>query len=119
MPSLISTLLLTSLPLSALGAVSATEWSALNSQLDGRVVLPTDQDYAEEYVLWTATWDNVYPEAIIQLASEQDAVRTQQFLNQHDDMAGKIRTRNCRHRFVSPFVHYPDECHNVTYHVTA
>ncbi len=78
-------------------SISASQWAQLSNSLDGRVILPTDSDYVDEYNLWTANWDDVYPEAVIELGTEQDAVTVQKFLLANPEATADISLRNCKH----------------------
>jgi len=82
--------------------ISAADWSDLDKLLDGEVILPTDSNFATESILWTATYDHIIPEAVIELYSEQDAVTVMNFLINHADENGtwpNFTIRNCKHNF--------------------
>jgi len=79
--------------------VSTTEWAELNDAIEGSVILPTDEDYASEYVLWAATFDHVYPSAIVECSTHDDVLKTYQFVLAHyeaeidGDASGKFSVR--------------------------
>jgi len=81
--------------------ITEKQWKSLDMMLDGSVVLPTSDEYDSTYTLWTATYDHIYPEAIINVNSEKDASTVMKFLLKYGiDMNGNIVDfvcRNCQH----------------------
>jgi len=70
--------------------ISSTDWSALADSLDGDVMLPTDDNYDTSYRAWTATYDDVKPEAVVYCKSESDVVTVMNFILEHASEDGSV-----------------------------
>ena len=79
--------------------VSSNEWGELSRSLDGKVLLPTDDDYESNYLLWASTFDDVFPMAIIYCESTEDVQKAYQLVLDHfepdEDISKQIISLRC------------------------
>lgn len=65
--------------------LSTEQWQALENNLTGRLILPTNTEhYSNARLVFNVRYDHIYPQAIVHCATEQDVMTALAFVKEHN-----------------------------------